>query len=418
MQPDRRMSDPPHLKPPPNPFDAFVKAHTDTAVPTLSTDPAARRRIGEWLLDYMKNNAIQRTVYLGILKELGIVDPAGDPWEDRALEYWTTDSNEQPARLVQDKPPLTRFTSQCPNFDEESKSPLKFPSSDPSPSHSIPFFPPDLSPNDIYEPGSPLAGINTPDHVEVSSKPLVPQLRIRIKTPEAETNGVPVLKYDTPPDHNEGAGSIPSAPFHGLENNTAQLPIPSHNSSSSLTSRRHDSHQDLGALVVAEGVGPCTESTSPQQLLRPEDSVAISERPRATSNPECRRHVMRPNGSEIAESCSQKRMQNVDRTRKEGEPAMAESIRATSVSSFRSASPFSTLGPGPFHTANHPPISPGKQHCSTYLRVNSNIPGYHGPASEWSYPPEKQEKHWTERIRSHIKTRSSSSLFYRSSQYT
>ncbi|PVH94891.1 hypothetical protein DM02DRAFT_175458 [Periconia macrospinosa] len=62
---DRRMSDPLNSRSPgpePIPLDDRATVHTESAVQTLSNDPATQQKTMEWLLDCLSSNAIQRTI--------------------------------------------------------------------------------------------------------------------------------------------------------------------------------------------------------------------------------------------------------------------------------------------------------------------------------------------------------------------
>ncbi|KAF2204021.1 hypothetical protein GQ43DRAFT_469478 [Delitschia confertaspora ATCC 74209] len=81
-----------------------------------------RSRIKEWLWEYLKSNAVQKTQYREILKHWGNTD-IEDSWEDRANEYWDVDITDGSPEddLVQPDDSVSQHVSE-PAGSEQGKS--------------------------------------------------------------------------------------------------------------------------------------------------------------------------------------------------------------------------------------------------------------------------------------------------------
>jgi len=124
----RRMSDPISTeKRCSSSINIITRAHTDGVLHTVLDNPNMKLRIRDWLLDYMKNNTIERTMYFNILAAHGISVSDINSLEECAEHYWPLDRSDQspdtldePAEL--DEPELASVPSQYPNQHHEVPS--------------------------------------------------------------------------------------------------------------------------------------------------------------------------------------------------------------------------------------------------------------------------------------------------------
>jgi hypothetical protein len=85
----RRASEPLTPGPPKTSLSGLKRAQTDGGLSTLD-NPDVRSRIREWLLDYLRNNTIEKTQYREILKSHGAPDLDEESWQ----EAWDVDMSE------------------------------------------------------------------------------------------------------------------------------------------------------------------------------------------------------------------------------------------------------------------------------------------------------------------------------------
>lgn len=115
----RRRSDPTHLaSTAPVPSLFIGKALSETAIPLVCNDPNTKERVREWLLVYLKENAVQKAIYHSILTSNGIESPVDETWEDRAMHFWDVDS-------ASNLEPSTRATSHASQEPEADGSPFE-----------------------------------------------------------------------------------------------------------------------------------------------------------------------------------------------------------------------------------------------------------------------------------------------------
>ena len=89
----RRYSDPTHLlRPEPTCSTAMKRTQTESATISMRKDPTVKERIREWLLLYLKDSALQRQLYLNILKQHEVAIPVEGDWKIRAAQFWNNDS--------------------------------------------------------------------------------------------------------------------------------------------------------------------------------------------------------------------------------------------------------------------------------------------------------------------------------------
>ncbi|KAF2015625.1 hypothetical protein BU24DRAFT_182081 [Aaosphaeria arxii CBS 175.79] len=98
----RRNSEPTVIAPRTVSFNASFKAPTEGSSHPVAEFPPVEQRVQEWLLDILRDSALEKAYYLNILedsmRDVGLVYNSHDSWEDRAVEFWQSDSdNPSPA---------------------------------------------------------------------------------------------------------------------------------------------------------------------------------------------------------------------------------------------------------------------------------------------------------------------------------
>jgi hypothetical protein len=71
---------------------AMRRAQTESAASMLYNDQTAKDKIREWSLTYLKDNAVQKHLYINTLEHHGVFDLEGCDWRYRAEQYWSQDS--------------------------------------------------------------------------------------------------------------------------------------------------------------------------------------------------------------------------------------------------------------------------------------------------------------------------------------
>jgi hypothetical protein len=132
----RRMSDPTSAdKRDVSPLDTITRAHTEGMLHTAFDNPDMKLRIGEWLLDYVKNNTVERTMYFNILAAVGIQTS-----DINSLEYWPLDSTDQSTETIDGPPSPADLDQQAYNSSplQHSDQRLEMPSFPQSKANAIP----------------------------------------------------------------------------------------------------------------------------------------------------------------------------------------------------------------------------------------------------------------------------------------
>jgi hypothetical protein len=89
----RRYSDPTHsFRHLPASSTPMRRTQTESAVSMLCNDPTTKEKIQEWSLAYLKDNTVQKRLYLNTLEHHGVLDSMGCDWKVRAERYWNQDS--------------------------------------------------------------------------------------------------------------------------------------------------------------------------------------------------------------------------------------------------------------------------------------------------------------------------------------
>jgi hypothetical protein len=89
----RRFSEPTQFfSHPPVSSTPMRRTQTESAASTLCNNPTTKDKIREWSLTYLKDNAVQKHLYLNTLEDLGVLDPEKGDWRGRAIQYWSQDS--------------------------------------------------------------------------------------------------------------------------------------------------------------------------------------------------------------------------------------------------------------------------------------------------------------------------------------
>jgi hypothetical protein len=88
----RRYSDPAHfLRHPLASSTPMRRTQTESAASILCNDPTTKDKIREWSLNFLKDNAVQKRLYLNTLEYHGVLEPVGGDWAARAAQYWGQD---------------------------------------------------------------------------------------------------------------------------------------------------------------------------------------------------------------------------------------------------------------------------------------------------------------------------------------
>jgi len=97
------------------------RAYTDGFIHTPMNDLNVKLRIQQWLLDYMKNSTIERTMYFNILAAVGIPISNINSLEECADQYWALGSSDQSPDSV-DEPDLSPCLPAHANGNQEMPS--------------------------------------------------------------------------------------------------------------------------------------------------------------------------------------------------------------------------------------------------------------------------------------------------------
>jgi len=68
------------------------RTKTESNTSFTENDPATKAKILQWLLQYLKDNAVEKRLYWKTLEEVGVSDPVAGDWQERAEEFWGRDS--------------------------------------------------------------------------------------------------------------------------------------------------------------------------------------------------------------------------------------------------------------------------------------------------------------------------------------
>ncbi|KAF2469461.1 uncharacterized protein BDR25DRAFT_304533 [Lindgomyces ingoldianus] len=109
-------------------FDIVRRAQTDGAVSTLLENAAFQHRTHEWILERLKGDPLEKTIYLNILAQFGVPHTEHESWEDRATQYWPHDMSEQPLQTIKEPFSVSHHTIQSPNQNTSQSSQWQYPS--------------------------------------------------------------------------------------------------------------------------------------------------------------------------------------------------------------------------------------------------------------------------------------------------
>jgi hypothetical protein len=89
----RRFSDPAHLsRAMPKDLTSMRRTQTESAASSLRDDALVKEKIRAWSFTYLKDNAVQRRLYLNTLAQYGVSNPIESDWKIRAAQFWSRDS--------------------------------------------------------------------------------------------------------------------------------------------------------------------------------------------------------------------------------------------------------------------------------------------------------------------------------------
>jgi hypothetical protein len=99
-----------------SPFDTLSTVYSDGTVPNTLKSLPVRRRVRDWLLDYLKGSALEKARYLSILEQnldlYHVSDFDLGAWEDLAFYFWDSDiSDSLPPLPPADPLPTSRHSS-------------------------------------------------------------------------------------------------------------------------------------------------------------------------------------------------------------------------------------------------------------------------------------------------------------------
>ncbi|KAH7378756.1 hypothetical protein BKA66DRAFT_442782 [Pyrenochaeta sp. MPI-SDFR-AT-0127] len=69
------------------------RAVTESAVSLLSPSHSMKHTLQAWILDRLKQDVVQKTMYLNVLQDFEIPPALSESWEERATRYWSVDSS-------------------------------------------------------------------------------------------------------------------------------------------------------------------------------------------------------------------------------------------------------------------------------------------------------------------------------------
>lgn len=232
-------------------------------------------RIREWLLDYLKNNAVEKRQYREILRYFGAPDLEEDHWQDswdkdlsenyeldsfprQSLSHPTSDRVDSTEQIdTDDLPTLQHKTKFQMDFEDNfNYAPVPVP-----PVYFAPIHPPPFPPPIEIAPVSPVSAFLSPTSLIPSYSPY-DILPYPDSDSENEPPPVMIPYYDPDPDRESNTGDGPQ-----------RLTVPE--------SSRHDSHHGSEASVTEcaastrEQHGHQGESNSPQGGSNPHQAENV-----------------------------------------------------------------------------------------------------------------------------------------------